>query len=466
MKHICVSVILGSLLLMQSGCKKFLDINTDPNNPLAVKEAHLLAPVEITLATQVVGGTTSTVNSYWMQQLSMNQPSPSLESYLITPTDADNTWNYYLYANIFSNLDIMLKQAAAAKRPQYQAVGKTLFAYSLAITTDLWNHAIYSEGFRMPDVMQPRYDKQEALYTTIQGMLDSALYFCDQPLAQVAPGAEDYIYKGKMTQWKKFIYTLKARYYLRLSKAPGHTAAVQAEKALEALEKGFKSNDDNARIVYAGTAQAENPWSITTRDATGGVVMAQSFIDSLVTRHDPRLSVLTIPGKDGVYRGRRVGDLPAPDPKIYSRVNTFYAGAGAALHLATYAEALFIKAEATLIKQGATAAQPVYEAAIAAHMTMLGIPAAAQQTYIASRPVLTTANALQQIITEKYVAGFLSPEPYNDWRRTGFPVLKAHTSGTVKGIPRRWPYPANEMLTNPQPEQQVTINDRVWWDKE
>ncbi|HEY9258241.1 SusD/RagB family nutrient-binding outer membrane lipoprotein, partial [Chitinophaga sp.] len=101
---------------------------------------------------------------------------------------------------------------------------------------------------------------------------------------------------------------------------------------------------------------------------------------------------------------------------------------------------------------------------IAAHMTMLGIPDAAQQTYINSRPALTATNALAQIITEKYVAGFLSPETYNDWRRTGYPLLKPYQDEIVKSIPRRWPYPANELLTNPQPDQKVTGSDRVWWD--
>jgi hypothetical protein len=72
---------------------------------------------------------------------------------------------------------------------------------------------------------------------------------------------------------------------------------------------------------------------------------------------------------------------------------------------------------------------------------------------------------MEQIITEKYVADFLSPETYNDWRRTGFPRLRLVQNAYVDYIPRRWPYSFSEVLTNPQPEQEgVTTASRVWWD--
>ncbi len=78
--------------------------------------------------------------------------------------------------------------------------------------------------------------------------------------------------------------------------------------------------------------------------------------------------------------------------------------------------------------------------------------------------MLTNANALEQIINEKYVADFLSIETYNDWRRTGFPRLTLAQNPYVNYIPRRWPYSSTEILTNPQPQQSATTADRVWWD--
>nr|WP_295865082.1 SusD/RagB family nutrient-binding outer membrane lipoprotein [uncultured Chitinophaga sp.] len=467
MKIIRTLAFMGCAVLLTTGCKKFLDINDDPNNPLTVNESLMLSPVEIATASQVMGGAgNSNINTiaYWMQHLSLNQQAPNLESYYITNVDANNAWGYTFYTTIFQNLQVMMNQAAAAKRYQYVAIGKTLFAYNLAVTTDLWNNIPYSEAFRMPQVTKPKYDSQESVYKVIQQMLDSALYYIEQPPSKVAPEGDDYIYNGDMDQWKKLVYTLKARYYLRLTKAPGHTAAKQADDALAALAKGFGSNADNALVSYPGTGGGSNPWYFITGAASGGVVLGQSFVDSLKSRQDPRLPIIATKNKAGQYVGRNVNDAPVPDPEMLSTVNTFYAGPAANVYLLTYSEALFLKAEATFIKQGAAAAEPIYQEAIAAHMSMLGVQPAAQQAYIATRPALTAANAIQHIISEKYIANFLSPETYNDWRRTGYPQLKPYIGNTAKGIPRRWPYPAVEELTNPQPDQKATINDRVWWD--
>ncbi|HSC38821.1 MAG TPA: SusD/RagB family nutrient-binding outer membrane lipoprotein, partial [Chitinophagaceae bacterium] len=99
------------------------------------------------------------------------------------------------------------------------------------------------------------------------------------------------------------------------------------------------------------------------------------------------------------------------------------------------------------------------------HCAKLGLDttSAGVLTYIAARP-LTTANALQRIMEEKNIANFLNMENYNDWRRTGYPVLTPVT-GALSAIPRRMLYPQSEILTNPQPQQTALATDRVWWDK-
>lgn len=473
-----LSILFAGVILAGTGCKKFLDVNTDPNHPLAVSESLILSPVEITVSTQIVGGFNGTTAAFWMQQLSQNQPPPDIESYKIQDNDVDNTWSFYLYPNVFENLNIMINEAEAAGHNQYAAIGKTLFAFNMAITTDLWNAVPFSQALQPTVISKPKYDNQETVYKGIQSMLDSALYYISQPASKIAPGSDDLVYGGDMDLWKKFIYSLKARFYLRLTKAPGYTASAQADLALAALANGFASNADNATVAYSGTSQAENPWFENTQPVNT-IVMAESFIDSLITRNDPRLPIFATKGTGGTYVGRPSGSSTSADYRAFSVPNTFYGGylpllapgaaqpgSAAPLFLMTYSEILSIQAEATFIKSGAAAAQPIYEAAIGAHMDLLGINTVDQATYIASRPVLTTANAIEQIITEKYVAGFLSIEPYNDWRRTGFPNLTlAQNAFTKTYIPRRWPYAFTETLANPQPEQNgVTTASRVWWD--
>ena len=81
-------------------------------------------------------------------------------------------------------------------------------------------------------------------------------------------------------------------------------------------------------------------------------------------------------------------------------------------------------------------------------MTKLGVAAAAINAYIAARPALTAANALQEIITEKYIANFLKTEPWNDWRRTGFPVVPLVPQAVINTIPQRIRAPGSELSSN------------------
>ena len=471
-----LSILFAGAILAGTGCKKYLDVNKDPNDPLTVPESLILPDVQLTTSTQIVGGINGTTAAYWMQQLSINQTPPDIETYRILDNDVDNTWSFYLYPNVFESLKVMIDQAEGAGHSEYAAIGKTLFAFNLAITTDLWNAVPYSQALQPTAIPKPKYDDQETIYKGIQSLLDSALYYVAKPASKIAPGSDDLLYGGDMDLWKKFIYSLKARFYLRLTKAPGYTAATQADLALAALANGFASNDDNAAEAYAGGSQQETPWYENTLPQAGGVVLAKSFVDSLIARNDPRLPIIATKGKGGTYNGRPSGTSTTTDYTAYSAVNLFYggslpldpdntAGAAAPLYLMTYSELLSIQAEATFIKSGAAAAQPIYEAAIGAHMDMLGVSTTDKAAYIASRPLLTASNAIEQIITEKYVAGFLSIETYNDWRRTGFPTLTLAQNPFIPSIPRRWPYSFTEVQTNPQPEQSgVTPQSRVWWD--
>jgi hypothetical protein len=476
-RYIKITFTIFCLALTGTGCKKYLDVNKDPNHPLAVSESLMLGPIIKSMASNTVVGECGSAATYWTQQVSQNQPAPNLESYEINPEDVNNDWAFGLYPAIFENLKLMIAQAEAAHHNQYAAIGKALFAYNLAVTTDFWNDVPYSQALT-PSISKPKYDSQQSVYHAVQSLLDSALYYAKQPASVAAvPSSDDFIYGGNMDEWVKFIYVLKARYYMRLSKAPGHTAALQADSALTALNNGFADNSDNAAIAYLGSANDQNLWFSGTQSTAGGVVLAKFFVDGLANpaNPDPRLPVIANLNSAGGYSGRPSGADPAPNYTVYSTIGTFFggvdpintnnvAGESAPLIVATYSEALFIKAEATYIKSGAPLAQPIYVAAIQANMSQLGVNAAAQTTFINALPALTAANAESQIIGQKYVADFLSTEAYDDWRRTGFPVLTLAQNAFVTYIPRRFPYPSSELTANPQPQQSATTADRVWWD--
>ncbi len=472
MKKIIYILSVLLLLLAAGGCKKFLNVNKDPNNPADVQEALLLVPIETAISTDVAGGsltngnytTTAEVTEWWVQQLALNQLAPQNDTYKVKPSDMDQQF-LVLYSYILQNLKVMNAKAEAAGHHAYGMVAKVLTAYTLGIVTDMVGDAPYSKAF--DGALHPVYDKQEDIYKAMQSMLDSAILENALDPGNATPGADDFLYGGDMSNWQKFAYTLKARYYIHLIKAPGYSAATQSTLALTALQNGFASRADEANFdAYHSIAGAENPWFENFQPSNGPLSLASTFVDSLVSRNDPRLPIIATTGSNGDYEGRVIGSVPASDASIYSIAGAFYDSINAPQPLLTYSEALFIKAEAVFRTSGAADATPLYINAINSAMSKLGLDttSAAVTNYVASRSPLTAGNAIQRIMEEKDIANFLSIENYNDWRRTGFPGLTIVQSPYVSSIPRRFPYPLAELTSNPQPQQSLLITDRVWWD--
>lgn len=452
------------VLFTVTGCKKFIDVNQDPNRPTDVQEAAILSPVELLISHSLdaaIGGNAAVVAQQYVQVIALNQPPPNFGTYLMYNVDMDGDW-YNIYVRTLNNLIALNRKAEEKESFNYAGIAKILTAYSLSIATDYWGDIPYTQAFKGIETLTPAYDGQEQIYTAIQGLLDAGIADIDKNAA-VAPGSDDYFYKGDMSKWRKLAFTLKARYHLRLSRAPGKNAVAQATLALTALQNGFTSNDDDLKFAYDGSAGGENPWQQQFLPAST-LILASTFVDGFKTRNDPRLGRMIAPAKEGgAFTGRIIGSPDIGSLESYSIPANFYAAASASNYIVTYTEALFIKAEATLIVSGAAAAQPVYLDAVRTHMSKVGVSATDVAAYLATRGTLTSANALQLIMEEKFIAGFLSTESYNDWRRTGFPVL-AKVRNALSEIPVRMLYPQSEQIANPQPQQSARLTDKLWWD--
>jgi len=456
-----ISMILMSCILISvSGCKKYIDVNTNPNQPLDVAEAQILAPVEVALSSKLYAGNVAVIVQEYMQVAALNQVAPNAGTYLMYNTDMNDDWRT-LYVNCLNNLVTLNAKAVADGKTNYAGIAKILTAYCLGTGTDLWGDIPYSQAFKGTANFTPVYDAQKDIYTTIQSLLDGGIADIAKN-GTITPGGDDFFYAGDMSKWTKLAYTLKARYYMHLTKAPGYTAATQAQLALTALTNGMQSNDDDFKMAYGGAAGAENPWQQNFISAST-IVMASTAVNGFKTRNDPRLTIMVAPATaTGLYTGLDQGLSTIGQLEEYSRPGSFYGAAGASNYIVNYSEALFIKAEATLVLSGFSSAQPIYQSAISSHMTKLGVSTTNANTYIASR-VLTNANAEQLIIEEKGIANFLSLENFTDFRRTGFPVLPA-VKNALSAMPRRVLYPQTEIISNPQPQQSAKLTDRVWWD--
>ena len=496
MRYFMTSLLAGCLLLFVAACD-LAEINEDPNNPLQTPENLQLSALLGNFSYQVIGNEPARTASQWMQQTAWNGTQPSTDTYHHDESAVNNTWEFFSYTSVMKGAVDLNEQATANGNFAYAAIAKTILAWNLSVVTDLWDEVPYSEAFD-PSITSPAYDTQEEVYAAIFGLLDGAI--ADYAKASpVSPGSDDLLYGGDMARWERLTHTLQARLHLHLVNAPDNDAATRAQQALAALQEGFMSNADNADFAYFDVTGEENPWHQWVIDGKWDTrnQLSSQYVSLLKSREDPRLPIQArqvgavdnnslVAGfspmpfmeadyqmSDPTYVGHQNGVTGVGASNV-SSIGAFYSAADAPLTWLSYAEAKFIEAEARLILSGAAAADPIYREAIAASMDQLGVDPADADAYIASRPPLTAQNALEEIITEKYVANFLHFEPYNDWRRTGYPELTPVTSNpaTPSGmIPLRYPYPASELNRNPEsiaatgvPVGYAAMEIPVWWD--
>jgi hypothetical protein len=475
------------LALGAAACSDFLDVNKNPNAPENAAIDIRLAGLETAFIHSTYYGSTALWGSEWTDQWAFNAARRSysqVQNYELFDTDAASSWNYF-YSSTGNAAFTMVRDATADADAYYRGIGKLFLAWTFQIITDQWGPAPYTDAFH-PEIREPKYDSQQFIYTGILANLDTAVALFGTANAR-KPTTNDLLFAGDMTRWNKLAHFLQARANLRLAYAGGEDKTARANKVLSALSGAFASNADDADFTYPGGVNARNP-NYTFIDLRTVFVASQYFIDMLQARSDPRLPILftpivydsikgtgtsrkTYPAKPNTFVGHVSGSDVFPADSTVSNIGLFFSAENAPLSVASYSDQKFTEAEARLIVSGAAAADQPYRDGIRANMTKLGVPVAAINAYLAARPSLTSvSNALQEIITEKYVANFLKTEPWNDWRRTGYPVIPIVPQAVINTIPQRIRAPNSELSTNSVqlaatgiPTGEDGMKVKLWW---
>ncbi|PWJ43262.1 RagB/SusD family nutrient uptake outer membrane protein [Sediminitomix flava] len=437
-------------------------------------------------------------NSNWRWQVQQNLNGDVFSGYMAPPTPfaANNNathyaliWNSWPFSIAYTNVMGPANEIERNKdiiNPKLYAVSLVLKVMGMHRVTDIYGPIPYSE-FGSSD-FAIGYDSQEEVYTAFFNELNEAIATLEADQSEIpAFSSVDDLYAGNFTQWLKFANTLKLRLAMRISNVDPATAKVQAEAAI--ASGTFVAGDIaqvNSDIIHP-LATVAHGW--------GDIKIGASIESIMKGLNDPRLSVFfspsTLEGHEGEYLGIRQGvDLPDKDGSPYtqySTVNEAYVNANSSILLMTGAEAFFLKSEAALKGWNAGgSAKELYEAGVTESLAQHGQTAAAS-AYLAddtSTPsdyvdpsqadgaydiaavssvtvawddAFTAEQQLEQIITQKWIAGF--PEGMEAWaevRRTGYPKIfpvKYNKSGG--SIPdgtfiNRLPYPDSEAGNNPE----------------
>lgn len=466
-----------ALAVAAGGCESDLtEINANPN-----------APEEVPVGNVLLGGIWDVVanagnrgafgqwamlyhGENWAQHLA--QPVYNDEDFYV-PRDGVplNIWNE-MYAAL-TDLDYVKDVAEAEGSDNLWAVAEIMTVYGFMILTDYFGDIPYTEALSLDqDIIFPAYDPQSAIYPDLIDRLEAAAGRID-PGANVAFDAFDPIYQGDMDGWQKFANSLRLRLALRaVNTSMNGEAASEFQAAWGANTIG--SVADAADVEWAGAEPAANPVyeGIILAGRTGDFRMSSSLVDRLDARNDPRLAIYAEPAvSDGEFRGLRNGMVPSDlglGASDFSTIGSYFLEPDAPSVLMSYAEVLFLGAEAAEMGWITADAADLYARGIEASMTQYGIAQAAIDAYLAQPAVAYTG--VDDIWLQKWFALYLAgPEAFNEMRRVGWMDLEpAENSALPAGeFPSRLYYPPEEALYNPENfidlgSEPLTVP--VWWE--
>ncbi|HET7549784.1 MAG TPA: SusD/RagB family nutrient-binding outer membrane lipoprotein [Gemmatimonadaceae bacterium] len=473
------SIIYGAAaalaLVALGGCDNGLTgVNDNPNAPTDV-DARYLLPNAITGAVGLTLGSNlhMDVTALWAQHYGESQYSTE-DSYDISDSKIQGIWNGF-YSGPLEDLHQIVQQGEEQQRPNAAAVAKILQAWTMSIVTDLWGDVPYTEALRGMEeggTTTPAFDSQQSIYNSLLADLAAAPGMMDPSGSVIEDG--DLIYGGDLTHWAQFANSLRMRLAMHLSEVDPDKA--EQEFAAAYAAGGFTSNADNAQLDYVGDGTWDYPIFAYERDRDDHAVSA-TMIDTLQSLSDPRLPLYAKENVYGTYAGAPNGYDNPPYPRdSISRIGVPFASATTPAVIMSYAELLFLEAEAAERGWIAADAGELYTAAITANMEWNGIAQGDIDEYLAQPAVAYAggADGLRQIALQKWIALYGNgPEAYVEWRRTGYPELHAGPDAVNGGvIPVRLPYPSVEQALNGANLSQAvsnqggaSLNDPLWWDK-
>ncbi len=236
-------IIAGCLFIVSAtSCKKWLDVNTDPNSPnnQSVAVENRLPWIEHFY--QYSAGVTNfrtacTAGVYYSNSSSANPLSTTW-----TATTGNTTPYQTFFVEVASNLNDLYNKAASQNAYYYMGAADVFHALGFMQMLDVYGEMPYTEA--ISGIASPKFDDGKTIYYGCMAKLNAAIELFSKTQDATAPqfATGDMWNKGDVNKWIKLCWGLKARYMLKLSK---HADLYNPDSILYCLSKGPQSNADN-----------------------------------------------------------------------------------------------------------------------------------------------------------------------------------------------------------------------------
>lgn len=474
-------LLAASALVMLASCKKYLDVNDNPNDATSSTP-----PLVLGQALVYAAGNTVSYNSYgaWMVGYTANAGGyggwGSALNYNYGNTSYTGLWTS-TYDNNTDFQYVIDQTEGDAYYTYYNAIARIMRAYNFQFLVDQYNDVPFTDALKGLGNLTPKYDNAKSIYKALYDEYTNAIELINgasgAASTSYALGQADPMFSGNMTKWKQFANTLKLRLLVRASATDAFAGVTPSFDAA-----GFLTEDAVVQPGYSKASGKQNPaWNAYHSSYTNGGAGRSLITTYFVVSFYNGSKISDINRAKAVYRGaqnpgrNQLGETDESIPQAPSGGPTWYSGNGStyafsdnydnavgvlksrsmAQPILLAAESYFLQAEArlkgiistsdvtTLFNSGITASFAylfksgdgtykinAYFGATAPNPTALATAYHTEDdnatNYLVNIDLATTdAQKLEAIITQKYIALNMihGHEAWAEFRRTGYPAI-------------------------------------------
>jgi hypothetical protein len=286
-----ILMILVPLLVVATGCRKYLDVNKNTDAPDYI-EAHLYLP----------GIQQAYEGFYWdiralgplTQMMGTTSYTSFATHYYSLGSDAGGeVWRsvYWLQG---MNLENLINQSMAAENWTLAGIGYAMKAYSWDIMTKIHGDLPMKQAFE-PGRLSHDYDYQDTIYPQVRAWAYKAIELLeaqDNTDYGSKITSNDYIYGGDKEKWIKFAYAVIVKNLASLTNKTDFKTKY-AQELIDAAGKSFQTTADDAVLKIAGGSQSapysayNNFWG-TARGNLGYVYFQHDYAVQVFTGTVPK----------------------------------------------------------------------------------------------------------------------------------------------------------------------------------
>jgi hypothetical protein len=461
-----IGISAMALVLFASSCRKLVDdVNVNPNSPVDAPSNLLLNGAQVS-SIVLYEGDWARLSGMWSQAFTgQDRQYISLNNYITTSGDYDNTWST-AYRGVIAPCKLIIDKETPVNNRIMIGIAQVMQAQAFGTLTALFGDIPFSEAADPAKFPAPKFDKQVDVYAGVQVLLDNAIANLASGVG-ATPGAKDIFYGGSATKWIKAAHSLKARFYL-------HTKNYTQAAASAALGIDNAGNDMLAPHGGAYGADFNLYYSFCVYDRDSYMWADDAIVPRLLdpnatkyrgnakTKEEARFNYLYVPdGGLGYASNYELNILCDFDWGVPTAENGFFGG-NSFFPLVTFAETQLILAEAKIRTNDFNGAL----SALNAHRAYLNsggyigsgyatgydmqyddyvdadFETGGMENFGASK----NDALLKEILEEKYVSMTGQIEIFNDLRRSKNALGLTPVTGS--NFPQRFFYPQSEINTN------------------